>query len=283
MRDIPNADAYGVVLFNARGQVLLREPGGHFGGYVWTFAKGRPDPGEAPAQTAMRVALEETGYHVELLDVIPEAFAGTTGSSAFFIAGPAGSPKRPGKETAATRWVDLDEAGDLIARTKTRIGRERDRAILEAGVRIHASLPWEHRPATCNEDWPTTVFPEKHVEVPLDLFFDAEAMTQIRKGFLPMAMEDRWFASFEEPVLSLHRSWTGFCIYRVHFTESGQGWRARSAFVNRAPDQYGETDVELDRKQIAELIAVLLVGAREGRSIGAPGGIRPDGANGRRP
>jgi 8-oxo-dGTP diphosphatase len=54
MYDIPKADAYGAVIFNAKGQVLLREPSGHFGGYVWTFAKGRPDAGESPAETAIR-------------------------------------------------------------------------------------------------------------------------------------------------------------------------------------------------------------------------------------
>ena len=64
MYDIPNADAYGVVIFNAKGQVLLREPSGHFGGYVWTFAKGRPDAGESPAETAVREAFEETGYRI---------------------------------------------------------------------------------------------------------------------------------------------------------------------------------------------------------------------------
>ncbi len=103
MYDIPKADAYGVVMFNAKGQVLLREPSGHFGGYVWTFAKGRPDAGETPAETAAREALEETGYRVELLDVIPQVFPGTTTSSAFFIAGPLGKHGKPTNETAATR------------------------------------------------------------------------------------------------------------------------------------------------------------------------------------
>lgn len=136
MQEIPKADAYGVVLINANGQVLLREPSGHFGGYVWTFAKGRPDPGEAPAQTAIREAFEETGYHVELLDVIPGAFSGTTTSSAFFLAGPIGKQAKPTNETSATRWVGFDEATDLISQTKSKTGRDRDLAILRAAREV---------------------------------------------------------------------------------------------------------------------------------------------------
>lgn len=38
--NVPSADAYGGVMINDRGEVQLREPVNHFGGYVWTFAKG---------------------------------------------------------------------------------------------------------------------------------------------------------------------------------------------------------------------------------------------------
>lgn len=259
MIGIPKADAYGVVLFNAKGQVLLREPTGHFGGYVWTFAKGRPDPGETPDETAVREALEETGYHVELLDVIPEVFPGTTTSSAFFLAGPVGKQGKPTSETSTTRWVSFDEATDLISQTKSKAGRDRDLAILRAAQAMMEQQPWERRPATCKEDWETKPFPHKRTEVTLDLPFDEAAMARIRKGFLPAAMEEKWFAWFEEAVLHLHRSWTGFCIYQVRLVKKQDGWRAVSAKVNRNPEQYTETDDEADRNLIAELINGLLV------------------------
>ncbi len=53
--------AFGGVIINEAGLVLLREPSNHHGGYVWTFAKGRAKPGEAPEQAALREVLEETG------------------------------------------------------------------------------------------------------------------------------------------------------------------------------------------------------------------------------
>ena len=48
------AQAYGGVLLRNTGHILLREPTNHFDGYVWTFAKGKPDPGETSETTALR-------------------------------------------------------------------------------------------------------------------------------------------------------------------------------------------------------------------------------------
>jgi 8-oxo-dGTP pyrophosphatase MutT (NUDIX family) len=148
MLDIPKAEAYGAVLVDDAGQVLLREPTGHFGGYVWTFAKGRPDTGETPSETALREVLEETGYRAEILDVIPQVFLGTTTSSAFFLARPLGRQEKPTSETSATRWVSFEEAEALIAQTTTRTGRDRDLAILRAADDVRSRLIWPRRPVT---------------------------------------------------------------------------------------------------------------------------------------
>ena len=53
--------AYGGVVINEQGLVLLREPSSHYDGYVWTFAKGRPDAKESPERTALREVEEENG------------------------------------------------------------------------------------------------------------------------------------------------------------------------------------------------------------------------------
>lgn len=264
MADAPKADAYGVVLINSKGEVLLREPSGHFGGYVWTFAKGRPDKGETPEETALRETFEETGYRAELLDVIPKVFPGTTTSSAFFLAGSLGKQGRPTNETSATRWVSFDAAADLVSQTKTKTGRDRDLAILKHARDVHAGLPWARRPAVCREDWETKPFPRKSSEFALDILHDDDAMARIRKGFLPTVMEEKCFAWFDEPVLYLHRSWTCFCIYQMRFVRDADGWRAVSATVNRDPDQYLETDDDTDRRMIANLMEGLLVNGPEG-------------------
>jgi 8-oxo-dGTP pyrophosphatase MutT (NUDIX family) len=135
---VPKAGAYGGVLFDTQRRTLLREPSNHYGGYVWTYAKGKPDAAETPQQTAEREVLEETGYAVRVVGALPKAYKGTTAStSAFFLMEPVGEQGRFGTETRQTRWVGLEEARALIALSKYPEAVARDLAILEAA---HAGL-----------------------------------------------------------------------------------------------------------------------------------------------
>lgn len=129
---VPKADAYGGVLIDQAGRVLLREPTNHFGDYVWTFAKGRIDKGETPEQAALREVREETGYDAQIRGLIPNVFGGTTSSTVYFVMTPVGEPGTASDETAQTVWVSFDDAIKLISLTKTPKGRERDLAVLQA-------------------------------------------------------------------------------------------------------------------------------------------------------
>lgn len=130
---IASADAYGGVLLTRTGQVLLREPTNHFDGYVWTFPKGKPDRGEHPQVTAMREVVEETGYQVEVVDVLPGVFKSGLSSNAYFVMRHLmGSPGEPSWETQSLRWAYFDEAAKLISMSSNLKGRARDLAVLEA-------------------------------------------------------------------------------------------------------------------------------------------------------
>jgi len=137
---VPKTDAYGGVLINDQGEVLLREPAGHFGGYVWTFAKGRPEPGETPEETALREVLEETGQEARIVGLIPEVFPGTTSSTVFFLIVSVGDPRPFSEETASVRWVDEAEARRLIGKTEPPAGRDRDLRVLEAALAAWRAL-----------------------------------------------------------------------------------------------------------------------------------------------
>ena len=125
-------------MFNEQGQVLLREPANHFGGYVWTFPKGRTDPGEQAVDTALRETLEETGYKPEIIGHVPGTFRGGSMQSAncFYLGHDTNGQVDPkaverNKETQAIRWSAHAEAVDLISMT-TDSGRERDLRTLHA-------------------------------------------------------------------------------------------------------------------------------------------------------
>ena len=129
--------AYGGVLFDTEGRVLLREPRGHFDDYVWTFAKGRPDPGEAPEVTALREVEEETGVKAIIVAPIPGDFIGGTTLNRYFLmvpTGPIRSLPTDSPETASVCWVNPEDARALISLTKNKAGKLRDLAVLEAGI-----------------------------------------------------------------------------------------------------------------------------------------------------
>ena len=130
------ADAFGGILFRADGRILLREPSGHFGGYVWTFPKGRHGPGESAEEAALREVREETGYEAQITGILPGDFEGDTSTTRFFLMEPAGAPETHGPETQQTRWVDLEKARELVSRDTTAAGRTRDLEVITAAERV---------------------------------------------------------------------------------------------------------------------------------------------------
>ena len=123
--------AYGGVLVDKQKRVLLREPKGHYDGYVWTFPKGRPDKGEAPEEAALREVKEETGYSAHIVSKLPGTFSGGTTANEYFLMKPDGDPEKFDEETASVVWATLDEAEILISQTTNPTGRKRDRAVLD--------------------------------------------------------------------------------------------------------------------------------------------------------
>jgi 8-oxo-dGTP pyrophosphatase MutT (NUDIX family) len=134
---LPRKTAYGGVVVRSDGTVLLREPRDHFDGYVWTFAKGKPNPGESPEAAALREVLEETGVEARILAPIVGDFTGSTTVNRYFLMAEAepGRPSLPHDwETFSLRWVRFDEAKHLIGKTTNPKGRKRDLAVLEAAL-----------------------------------------------------------------------------------------------------------------------------------------------------
>ncbi len=124
--------SYGGVVINQDGQVLLREPDGHYGGYVWTFAKGEPSPGETIEQTALREVFEETGVKGQIVAKIPGVFRGSTTDNEYFLMALKEDAKQFGHETKAVRWVTQSEAEELISQTLCSTGKTRDLQVLGA-------------------------------------------------------------------------------------------------------------------------------------------------------
>lgn len=99
-------------------------------------------------------------------------------------------------------------------------------------------------------DWKTEPMPERHESFVLHRSFSEKEMEALCHGNIPQAMEDKWFWYMEGPTLFAHRSWTGYCIYRIDFKEDDD----HLVTVNRDPEQYRCTDVKEDLESLNKLL-----------------------------
>lgn len=100
------------------------------------------------------------------------------------------------------------------------------------------------------DDWKTKPMPERHETFTLDRSFSDEEMAALRRGDIPQSMEDKWFWYMEGSTLWVHRSWTGYCIFRIDFKDDDR----HVVTVNRDPEQYESAGVEADFKSLNKLL-----------------------------
>ena len=133
--------AYGGIVCDGFGYVLLVAPQDHFGGYTYTFPKGKPRHGESPQQTALRKVREKTGIEASIDESVPGVYEGDTSRTSFFLMS---SHRDTGhfdeSATGSIRWVRFSEAPSLIRKTENPRGRRRDLAVLGAALQIRTEL-----------------------------------------------------------------------------------------------------------------------------------------------
>lgn len=132
--------AYGGVIIDTTGQVLLREALNHRGSAGWTFAKGKPKRGETPEETALREGPEETGLKAKILTRIPGHFVGSRTCNQYFLMLPLEDTGTYDGETLAVKWADQQEAVALISSTRRPKPRARDLQVLHAAFALFRAL-----------------------------------------------------------------------------------------------------------------------------------------------
>ena len=99
-------------------------------------------------------------------------------------------------------------------------------------------------------DWKTEPMPVQHDTFVFKRVFSEKEMGALRCGNVPQAMEDKWFWFMEGSTLWAHRSWTGYCIYRIDFKEDNN----HLVTVNRDPEQYTCTSIKDDVESLNKLL-----------------------------
>lgn len=125
-----------------------------------------------------------------------------------------------------------------------------DDEILTAGRKALAGSGASRYKIAGRNDWKTMDMPQLRETFVLERSFDARQMASLRRGNIPQAMEDKWFWFMEGDTLFAHRSWTGFCIYRIDFKPDNR----HLVTVNRDPEQYKCTDAAEDAQQLTKLL-----------------------------
>lgn len=119
--------------------------------------------------------------------------------------------------------------------------------------------------AVTRDEWKLHKMPKSHATIQVSRHFSATEIEKIKLGFRPESMDDKWFIFFEKDRLYIHRSWTGCCIYVVHFDMERQDHVARLVQANRNPKQYGVSDDSYDARMAFWVIDFILLGRADAR------------------
>jgi hypothetical protein len=105
-----------------------------------------------------------------------------------------------------------------------------------------------------SKDWKIKPLPKKRSLISADRQFTLAEMNRIRRGYIPMAMEEKWFIFFKRNRLFFHRSWTGYCVFVAHFKRSQDGYVLHLIEANRNRRQYTEEDDAYDAKLVSDIL-----------------------------
>ncbi|NLS97585.1 MAG: NUDIX domain-containing protein [Planctomycetaceae bacterium] len=228
--------SYGGVVMDRQRGVLLRKPTNEFDGYVWTFAKGKHRQGITPEETALHEVRMKMGYDAKILAKIPGRFEGGYSITEYFLMCPVGeSFPFDSARTEATRWVPLDEVAETIAVTKNPVGVRRDQCVLNAVKELMNAQ-------ATRLSWDTVDMPERRTQIPFRMRFSRNEVSRLKRGHIPGEMEDHWFVFFEDDWVNFHRSWTGYCIFRLRLEPDGECYRVAEAWASRDERQYQHGD-----------------------------------------
>ena len=135
---------------------------------------------------------------------------------------------------------------------------------LEYLEREHLSLAnwFAQVPRVTRSAWKNTPMPEKKIPLGFQGTYTKNEYQRMSRGWLPYEMEDKWFIFEEGGWLSFHRSWTGYCVFRIHLTEIAGLYEVDESWANRDESQYANTDLQQDQESLLLLIDNFLLGRK---------------------
>jgi hypothetical protein len=104
------------------------------------------------------------------------------------------------------------------------------------------------------QHWKINPIPDTLERIPLDLTLTRLEYEQVRLGFIPEVMEDKWFVFMDNDWLYFHRSWTGRFVYSIHFARDDEQYRAVEAWREPPDAETGNSLPEADAAMVLVVI-----------------------------
>jgi ADP-ribosyl-[dinitrogen reductase] hydrolase len=110
-------------------------------------------------------------------------------------------------------------------------------------------------------DWKTEQMPNECDILDFQRIFSPQELERIRLGLIPREMEDKWFIYYDSDILNIHRSWTGYHMFKIFFKcQEDNTYTVTKTIVNRNKAQYNQENNEYDILLVNYLIDRLLLG-----------------------
>lgn len=125
-----------------------------------------------------------------------------------------------------------------------------------------------------SNSWKTVEMPATVISLPFTKTYTAEEFSVLAHGFVPKAMEDKWFVFMQDNILFFHRSWTGLCIYKIVFEQNHNEYTVQEVLINADTEQYSRRDNHHETTLLSWLIDGYLL--RKQVSFPVPGDLSRD-------
>jgi len=104
------------------------------------------------------------------------------------------------------------------------------------------------------DSWETQPLPEPRAQLGFEREFTNEEFEALQLGFVPEHMEERWFVLWQEPWLTLYRSWTGYAVFGLRIEPLTRGAFVAESWVSRDRNQYKGDDLLYDREVLSNVL-----------------------------
>lgn len=105
-------------------------------------------------------------------------------------------------------------------------------------------------------DFRILAVPNHGATVTTSKIYSIEEMKNIKQGFCPKSMDDRWFIYFENNQLYFHRSWSSQCYYVASFCFKNDNFEMHTV---RCPNAVDPASMDSAIESIIELIDIFLL------------------------